>query len=129
MMMSGAAGQAACWALIAGLLSQTQGSVHDAETKSKFGAGATAFFFLFYVFFGICWQGIPWLYPVEINSLTMRTIGSALSTGSNWISNFMVVQITPLGISSLGWKFYLIWMTFNAAFVPVSGINYSSVMP
>lgn len=30
-----------------------------------------------------------------------------------------VVEITPPGISSLGWKFYIIWTVFNAAFVPI----------
>ncbi|KAL9708857.1 hypothetical protein Ac2012v2_008012 [Leucoagaricus gongylophorus] len=35
------------------------------------------------------------------------------------ISNYMVVQITPLGIANLGWKFYLIWVVFNAIFVPL----------
>jgi hypothetical protein len=36
------------------------------------------------------------------------------------ISNYFVVQITPIGIASLGWKFYIIWAVFNLAFVPVS---------
>lgn len=52
LMMWGAAGQFVCYACIAGLLSQTGDPGHGAE----FGAGATAFFFLYYVFFGICWQ-------------------------------------------------------------------------
>lgn len=30
----------------------------------------------------------------------------------------MVVEITPIGIESLGWRFYIIWTVFNAAFVP-----------
>lgn len=119
MMMYGAAGQAMCYAFISGFLSQTENLSRTEESRSKFGAGATAFFFLYYVFFGVCWQGIPWLYPVEINSLTMRTVGAALSTGSNWISNYVVVQATPPGLANLGWKFYLIWMSFNAIFVPV----------
>ncbi|KAK7047782.1 hypothetical protein VNI00_006110 [Paramarasmius palmivorus] len=89
-----------------------------------FGAAATAFFFLYYVFFGICWQGVPWLYPVEINSLAMRTKGAALGTASNWISNYMVVQITPTGIENLGWKFYIIWVVFNTAFVPIVWLFY-----
>jgi hypothetical protein len=134
LMMWGAAGQCLCYIFIAGLLSQADGS----ERAAKFGAGATAFFFLYYVFFGICWQvsdkfsfcpfpfadlylqGVPWLYPVEINSLAMRTKGAALATGSNWISNYIVVQITPSGIQNLGWRFYIIWIAFNAVFVPVS---------
>lgn len=119
MMMWGAAGQCACYAIISGLLSQTGGA-----NGHKFGAGATTFFFVYYLFFGICWQGIPWLYPTEINGLSMRTKGAALGTASNWISNYVVVQITPIGIANLGWKFYLIWMAFNAAIVPLVWLFY-----
>ncbi|KDR72883.1 hypothetical protein GALMADRAFT_252212 [Galerina marginata CBS 339.88] len=126
LMMWGAAGQCVCYIFISGLLSQTQSSsTSDVGSNSaKFGAGATAFFFLYYVFFGICWQGVPWLYPTEINSLSMRTKGAALGTASNWISNYMVVQITPSGIANLGWRFYLIWVVFNAVFVPLIYLVY-----
>lgn len=96
MMMWGAAGQCVCYIFIAALLSQA-----GAVNGSRFGAGATAFFFIYYIFFGVCWQvsypfniylrfktllrkGVPWLYPTEINSLSMRTYGAALGTGSNW---------------------------------------------
>ncbi|KAG6820055.1 hypothetical protein H0H93_005987 [Arthromyces matolae] len=120
LMMWGAAGQFVCYACIAGLLSKAG----DAVDGKRFGAGATAFFFMYYVFFGISWQGVPWLYPTEINSLSMRTKGAALGTASNWISNYIVVQITPTGIANLGWKYYLIWMIFNAIFVPLVWVFY-----
>ena len=51
-MMWGAAGQFVCYVFISSLLSQTS----DPENGSKFGVGATVFFFLYYVFFGVCWQ-------------------------------------------------------------------------
>ncbi|KAI9849871.1 MAG: hypothetical protein M1837_000085 [Sclerophora amabilis] len=35
-----------------------------------------------------------------------------------------VVQITPIGIETLGWKFYIIWTVFNASFVPIVYIFY-----
>jgi hypothetical protein len=35
-----------------------------------------------------------------------------------------VVEITPIGISSLGWKFYIIWTVFNGAFVPLVYLFY-----
>ncbi|EKM83216.1 hypothetical protein AGABI1DRAFT_118543 [Agaricus bisporus var. burnettii JB137-S8] len=120
LMMWGAAGQCVCYIFITGLLSKTG----DPVSGSKYGAGATAFFFLYYVFFGVCWQGVPWLYPTEINSLSMRTKGAALATASNWISNYIVVQITPTGIANIGWKFYIIWVVFNFAFVPLIWIFY-----
>lgn len=35
------------------------------------------------------------------------------------ITNFVIVEITPIGIQSLGWKFWIIWTAFNALFLPV----------
>ena len=49
----------------------------------------------------------------------MRTKGTALGTATNWAFNYMVVQITQIGITSLHWKFYIIWTTFNGSFVPL----------
>ncbi|KAJ7773662.1 general substrate transporter [Mycena maculata] len=120
LMMWGAAGQCMCYMFISAFLSQADDPVHGA----RYGAGATVFFFAYYLFFGICWQGVPWLYPVEINSLAMRTKGAALATAANWLTNYLIVEITPAGIASLGWRFYLIWMFFNALFVPVVWLLY-----
>ncbi|KAJ2892768.1 Sugar/inositol transporter [Zalerion maritima] len=78
-----------------------------------------AFFFLYYAAFGIGMLGVPWLYPTEINSLPMRTKGAAVATGTNWITNFVIVEITPSGIKNLGWKFWIVWTVFNAAFMPI----------
>jgi hypothetical protein len=35
-----------------------------------------------------------------------------------------VVEITPIGINSLHWKFYIIWTVFNGAFVPLVYLFY-----
>ncbi|KAH8677842.1 putative MFS sugar transporter [Xylariales sp. PMI_506] len=77
------------------------------------------FFFLYYIGFGLGMLGIPWLYPTEINSLPMRTKGAATATMSDWITNFLVVEVTPIGIQNLGWKFYIVWTITNAVFLPV----------
>jgi hypothetical protein len=117
LMMYAAAGQCFCYLMITILLRYANDATY-AHTK-EVGSASIAFFFLYYVFFGIGWQGVPWLYPTEINSLSMRTKGAALGTASNWIFNFMVVEITPPGIAKLGWQFYIIWTVFNASFVPI----------
>lgn len=57
------------------------------ETSANGTAIATAsiaFFFLYYMGFGIGMLGVPWLYPTEINSLPMRTKGAAVATATNW---------------------------------------------
>ncbi|TKA77978.1 hypothetical protein B0A49_02438 [Cryomyces minteri] len=122
MMMYAAAGQCFCYLVITVCIRYTEspGYLH----KDEIAKASIAFFFLYYVFFGIGWQGVPWLYPCEVNSLSMRTKGAALGTATNWIFNFMVVEITPIGIESLAWKFYIIWTLFNGAFVPIVYLFY-----
>lgn len=117
MLIYAALGQGTCYLFITVLLrySGLPGYAHQKEVASA----SVAFFFLYYVFFGIGMQGVPWLYPAEINGLSMRNKGAALGTATNWICNFMVVEITPIGIRTLGWRFYIIWTVFNFSFVPI----------
>lgn len=58
MMMYAAAGQCFCYLLITVLIrySEKPGYAHTKEVASA----SVAFFFLYYVFFGIGWQGVPW---------------------------------------------------------------------
>ena len=117
LLMYAAAGQCFCYLIITILLRYNE--LPGYAASKQVASASIAFFFLYYVFFGIGMQGVPWLYPTEINSLSMRTKGAALGTATNWIFNFMVVEITPLGIQNLHWKFYIIWTLFNGAFVPI----------
>ncbi|EJD45345.1 general substrate transporter [Auricularia subglabra TFB-10046 SS5] len=93
-----------------------------AESSSngeKIASASIAFFFLYFMAFGLGMLGVPWLYPTEINSLPMRTKGAALATGTNWITNFVIVEVTPIGTQNLGWRFWIVWTVFNAVFFPV----------
>lgn len=49
----------------------------------------------------------------------MRTKGAALASASDWLFNYFIVQLTPLGIHHLHWKFYIIFFILNACFVPI----------
>ncbi|KAL4870665.1 hypothetical protein BDV12DRAFT_165575 [Aspergillus spectabilis] len=75
-------------------------------TEDKvYGTASVASSFLYHVAFGIGMLGVPWLYPMEKNSLLMRTKGAAVATATNWITNFAIVKITPIGIQNIGWRF------------------------
>lgn len=89
MMMYAAAGQFFCYVIITICIRYNEDLSIAYETRRSWAKGSIAFFFLYYVFFGIGWQGVPWLYPTEINSMSMRTKGAALGTATNWIFNFM----------------------------------------
>lgn len=51
---------------------------------SSVASASIAFFFLFYISFGLGMLGVPWLYPTEISSLQMRTKTAAVATATNW---------------------------------------------
>lgn len=59
------------------------------------------------------------VYPSEILPLRLRQKGSSISTASNWIINYMIVQITPPAINNIGWRTYIIFAVLNAVFVPI----------
>lgn len=61
---------------------------------------------------------MTWLYPAEITSLRIRTQANALSTCSNWLSNFLIVMITPPAFENLQYNTYTMFAVFCAALIP-----------
>lgn len=80
LMMISTAGQGLAFLVITVMLRFSENSSNGATIASA----SVAFFFLYYIAFGVGMLGVPWLYPTEINSLPMRTKGAALATGTNW---------------------------------------------
>jgi hypothetical protein len=73
------------------------------------GIVVAAFLFMFNTFFAVGWLGMTWLYSAEIVPLRIRAPANALSASANWAFNFMVVMITPVSFSSIGYKTYVIF--------------------
>lgn len=69
--------------------------------------------------FGASVNCIPWVYVPEILPLHARAKGMAVGISSNWLWNFVIVMVTPVIISTLRWKAYLIFTCTNLAFVPL----------
>ncbi|QDS72018.1 hypothetical protein FKW77_002016 [Venturia effusa] len=83
------------------------------------GIASAVFLFVFNTFFAIGWLGMTWLYPAEIVPLRIRAPANAFATSSNWAFNFLVVMITPVCFSSIGYQTYIIFAVINACIVPI----------
>ncbi|KAK1141063.1 hypothetical protein N8T08_009636 [Aspergillus melleus] len=81
--------------------------------------GATAFIFIFQLFYGSGWLCVPWYYPSEICSNRIRSRMQAIASGWNWMAVFAVVKITPIAFANIGWKTFVIFAVLNAAFFPM----------
>ena len=58
----------------------------DQAKKAQNAKGGAVGLFLFIAFFGATWLPLPWLYPAELNSMSVRTQANAISTMTNWLS-------------------------------------------
>jgi hypothetical protein len=56
--------------------------------------------------------------------LRHRTHSAALATASDWIFNYMIVQITPIAISNIRWRTYMIFFALNLFFALVIWLFY-----
>jgi MFS family permease len=105
LMMFAAAGMGTCMAIVAGTSSQPQ------NTAAVGAAGA--FIFLFSLFFPTGFLGLTFLYASEISPLSARVPITSLSTGSAWLFNFLVAEITPVGFATIGWRYYIVFACIN----------------
>jgi len=110
LMLFGSIGQAASMAVLSGVNSQPGNAACQIV--------AIVFLFVFNTFFAIGWLGMSWLYPTEVLTTRIRAPANALSTSANWIFNFLIVMITPIAFSSIGFHTYTIFAVINAAIVP-----------
>ncbi|KAF2020279.1 hypothetical protein BU24DRAFT_490061 [Aaosphaeria arxii CBS 175.79] len=114
LMMFGAGGMCLCMVLLTILTYLWQ--------EHKVGGSniaATVFLFGFATFFAIGWQGMAWLYQVEVVPLRIRGPANALSTSGNWLFNFIVVLIAPIAFHNIGYRTYIIFACTNFAIVPL----------
>ena len=82
------------------------------------------FTFLFFDFFSLGILPVSWMYASEIMPLRTRNKGVALGAAAHWLSNFVIVYVTPQAIHSLGYRLYIIWALLNAIFVPITWLFY-----
>ncbi|CAN8101245.1 unnamed protein product [Discula destructiva] len=104
-------GCAICMALIAGCLL--------VERRAN-AAAAVAFMFLYMDCFTLGILPVSWSYSAEIQPLRVRNKATAVGVLSHWLSNFVVVIVTPIGLDSIRGNFFWIWAVICLLFVPLT---------
>lgn len=94
---------------------KSENTSHEAQQAAK---GGVFGLFVFIIVFGATWLPLPWLYPAEVNPIKTRGKANAISTCTNWLFNFVVVMVTPIMTSNIGWATYLVFAAINAGFLP-----------
>ena len=99
--------QTVMFVIIAALLGSAPAKNHS------YGIAAVVMLFIFYGGNSACWLGPSWAYPAEILPLQIREKGLALGNCCYWAFQFMMVEITPIAIDNIYYKFYIILAALN----------------
>jgi sugar transport protein len=86
---------------------------------------------LFSFIFFVTSEPLSWALPVEFFGTAMRSKGVAVGAMTSFAFNTMVGQVTPIAITAIGWRYYLIFIITNItnalffwAFLPeTKGLN------
>ncbi|PGH23192.1 hypothetical protein AJ80_02722 [Polytolypa hystricis UAMH7299] len=82
------------------------------------GYAAAVVLYIFHTFFTLGWQSNMWVYPSELLPLKLRLRGGALAVVSQWLFTFLVVEITPVMITNIGYKSYIVFAVINFVTIP-----------
>ncbi|WWC68156.1 uncharacterized protein I206_102079 [Kwoniella pini CBS 10737] len=88
------------------------------NTKAS-GYVATVCLFLYQSFFTWGFMAGVWCYSNEILSTTYRSKGGGLCVALQWLFDFVILQVTPIGIDQIGWGIFLVFAVFNFAYAPL----------
>jgi len=87
-----------------------------AQQKGKPSVGGTgiAFLYIFLIIFAFAWTPMQSLYPSEVLTYNTRAKGLAFLALSNNAVKVMNTYVPPIAIHNSGWKFYLLYVIWDA---------------
>ncbi|GAA5883665.1 hypothetical protein JCM16303_004754 [Sporobolomyces ruberrimus] len=87
--------------------------------KPAGGYVAAVGLYLFLTVFSGTFLPCAFVYSAEIVPLAIRTRAATLGIACQYAANVVVVMATPVGVASLGYKYYIIFAVFNALLIPI----------
>ncbi|KAL7413610.1 general substrate transporter [Mrakia frigida] len=96
LLITGAVGMTVAHAVLAGVVKRWDGRWGEKGGSGKVGGWlGVGCIWVFTAFYGSSFGPVGWVLPSEIFPSSVRAKGVALSTASNWITNFLIGLLTP----------------------------------
>ncbi|KAF2010036.1 general substrate transporter [Aaosphaeria arxii CBS 175.79] len=94
LLLIGGAGAGISMFYLAGY-SQISGSFERTPPLDSGARAAVAMVYIYALFYGLSWNGIPWLFCSEVLPTRVRTAGMAFCVCIQWLTQFVVVYSLP----------------------------------
>ncbi|KAJ5109804.1 hypothetical protein N7532_002449 [Penicillium argentinense] len=106
LLLTAAAGMTIAQTCLAGLSS---------DLSNTSAAGASILFYFMALFcFPIGLFLVPFMYAAEIAPLRTRAKVTAMSAAANWLFNFLLAEVTPVGFATIHWRYYIVYACISA---------------
>ncbi|EKG20721.1 Sugar/inositol transporter [Macrophomina phaseolina MS6] len=106
-LLIGASGAGVAMFYLAGY-SKLSGSFTSSSVPRDAGANAAlAMIYVYAIFYGFSWNGVPWLVASEIMPTRVRTASMMLSVCTQWLSQFVVVYSLPYMVANIMYGTFL----------------------
>ncbi|WRT64586.1 uncharacterized protein IL334_001518 [Kwoniella shivajii] len=93
------------------------GGLIKIDTKGA-GIGAAVMVFAYQALFTWGWMAGVWVYSSEICPLSWRSKGMGLAVALQWLFDFVLLMVTPIGIANIGYGMFMLFGAFNLCFIP-----------
>lgn len=84
-----------------GIYSQVSGAFYSRPPSDSGAHAAIAMVYIYAIFYGFSWNGIPWIIASEILPTRVRTLGMMFAVCMQWLAQFMVVYSLPHMVASI----------------------------
>ncbi|KAL5337258.1 hypothetical protein BJX70DRAFT_399903 [Aspergillus crustosus] len=108
-----------------GIYSQLSGSFEAIPPSDAGARTAVAMIYIYAIFYGFSWNGIPWIFASEVLPTRVRTLGMMAAVCMQWLAQFMIVYSLPHMVETITFgTFYffaactIVALVFAYLFVP-----------
>ncbi|KAF5382196.1 hypothetical protein D9615_004252 [Tricholomella constricta] len=110
-LMFGAASFVATFSILAAIVANNPpGSPNPNVAAQRAGIGMI---FMTSIFFSMSFGPVSWVLASEVFPTNTRALGTSVATCSNWAFNILIGQVSPLGMTEVGWKYYMLFVSLN----------------
>lgn len=107
------------------IYSQVSDSFDRIPPGNSGSQAAVAMIYIYAIFYGFSWNGIPWIFASEVLPTRVRTIGMMCAVCMQWLAQFIIVYSLPYMVASIKYgTFYffgsctVVALIFAYLFVP-----------
>ncbi|KAI0552349.1 general substrate transporter [Xylaria curta] len=92
-----------------GVYTHLSGSFYRTPPQDAGSRTALAVIYIYAIFYGFSWNGIPWIFASEVLPNRVRTLGNMCAVCAQWLGQFIVVYSLPYMIETITYGTFLFY--------------------